>query len=109
MQTITRDQLKQKLYANPNTPLIEALPEDAYNDYHLPGAINIPVNDEQFDEHLNQAVPDKDQEVVVYCMDASCDASPKAGQRMEELGYTHVIDYEAGKKDWKQAGLPVES
>ena len=25
------------------------------------------------------------------------------------MGYTNVIDYEAGKKDWIDAGLPIES
>jgi hypothetical protein len=25
------------------------------------------------------------------------------------MGYTNVRDYEAGKKDWIDAGLPVES
>ena len=37
-----------------------------------------------------------------------CPASPKAGQRMEELGYQNVFDYEAGKQDWQEAGLPIE-
>jgi len=25
------------------------------------------------------------------------------------MGYTNVKDYEGGKQDWMQAGLPVES
>jgi hypothetical protein len=44
----------------------------------------------------------------VYCYDTDCDASPKAARRMEDLGYQTVYDYEAGKVDWKEAGLPVE-
>jgi hypothetical protein len=46
--------------------------------------------------------------VVVYCLNADCEASRKAGGRMEELGYEHVLDYKAGKMDWEEAGLPVE-
>jgi rhodanese-related sulfurtransferase len=46
--------------------------------------------------------------VIVYCHDEDCDASPKAARRMDALGYQRVYDYEAGKVDWKQAGLPVE-
>lgn len=45
---------------------------------------------------------------MVYCYDADCTASPKAAERIEALGYRSVYDYEAGKMDWKQAGLPVE-
>ena len=50
----------------------------------------------------------KSRTVIVYCLNAECDASPKAVRRMEKLGYKNVFDYEAGKVDWKEAGLPVE-
>ena len=40
--------------------------------------------------------------------DRACTASPKAAQKMDELGYQQVYDYEAGKMDRKEAGLPVE-
>ncbi len=42
-------------------------------------------------------------------MDEDCDASPKAAERMEQLGYERVYDYEGGKVDWQEAGLPTES
>ena len=45
---------------------------------------------------------------MVYCYDLKCSASPKAAEKMDELGYRDVFDYEAGKMDWKEAGLPVE-
>lgn len=35
-------------------------------------------------------------------------ASPKAAQKMDELGYQQVYDYQTGKMDRKEAGLPVE-
>jgi rhodanese-related sulfurtransferase len=54
-------------------------------------------------------VPDEDRDVIVYCKDADCDASPKAAKRMEQLGYRNVFDYAAGKEDWKIADLPEES
>ena len=108
MNTITRDELKTLLDENENTTLVETLPEKSYRDFHLPGAINVPLG-EDFDEEIQKAVPDTEQRVVVYCQDKACDASPKAGSRMEQLGYKNVLDYEAGKMDWKNAGLPVVS
>lgn len=109
MHVITREQLKEKLSSPEPVALIEALPEESFREYHLPDAINIPVGDERFDEKVQRAVPDKDTTVVVYCMDEQCDASPKAAKRIEELGYRHVYDYEAGKVDWKEAGLQTEA
>lgn len=108
MQTIDRDKVRSLLDDEPNTKVIEVLSEDYYEKFHLPGAENIPLDD-QFDERIQRAIPDKSQPVVLYCFDQDCDASPKAARKMDELGYENVYDYEGGKMDWKEAGLPVES
>lgn len=34
--------------------------------------------------------------------------SPRAACRLESLGFSEVYDYVAGKKDWFDAGLPME-
>lgn len=106
MQEISRDRLKSMLHNN-GVQLIEVLAPEYYEKFHLPGAVNVPLGDD-FDEQIEQVIPDKNRQVVVYCLDAECQASPKAARRMEELGYQQVYDYEAGKEDWKAAGLPVE-
>ena len=108
MEKLSRDQVKEKLGNANDVVAVEVLDENYYEEFHLPGALNVPLGD-GFDERIRQAVPDKRTPVVVYCMDAECPASAKASQRMDELGYEAVYDYEAGKQDWKAAGLPVES
>jgi rhodanese-related sulfurtransferase len=107
MHAITRQELNERM-ANDGLTLVEVLDPKYYRKFHLPGAINVPL-DEDFDWQIEKTVPDKDRTVVVYCLDAECHASPKAARRMEELGYRQVFDYEAGKVDWKEAGLPVET
>jgi rhodanese-related sulfurtransferase len=107
MQKIDRDTLEQWLDEERDVILVEVLAPDKYREFHLPGAINVPLADD-FEERIQEAVPDEDQPVVVYCYDQACTASPQAAQKMDELGYREVYDYEAGKMDWKQAGLPVD-
>lgn len=107
MTTIDRDQLKTMMNEHVVT-VVEVLDKPYYDKFHLPGAVNIPLSGD-FDREIQGAVPDKTKPVVVYCLDEDCDASPKAARRMEELGYDRVYDYEAGKEDWKEAGLPVEA
>ena len=34
--------------------------------------------------------------------------SARAAWRLEQLGFHDVYDYEAGRKDWQEAGLPTE-
>ncbi len=106
METISREELKEKMDRNEEMALIEVLSPGAYKKFHLPGAINVPIQN-NFDEQIEEVVPDKDKQIVVYCMDKECEASPKAAQRLEELGYVNVYDYEEGKMDWKEAGLPI--
>ena len=106
MTPINRMQLKQMLDQDAVT-LVEVLDEDQFAEFHLPGAINVPVSG-NFEHDIQNAVPDHHEPVVVYCYDEDCDASPRAAERMEELGYDRVYDYAAGKMEWKMSNMPVE-
>ena len=108
MKTISRDQLKTQLEHGHNFYLIDVLDEESFNDYHLPKAVNIPVKSDNFEERIKDKVPKKDDEIVVYCKDKSCNASPEAAKKIEAMGYKNVYDYEEGKVDWKNANLPVQ-
>ena len=108
MKTIERDELKGMMDAQGDLTVVEVLGEDAYKEYHLPGAINVPIY-ESFDDAVQEAIPDKDRPVVLYCQDTACQASPDAAKRMEALGYTDVYDYPAGKEHWQEAGLTVQA
>ena len=107
MQTISRSELK-RVISDPNDTaiVIETLPEEKYNEFHLPGAVNVPPG-ENFDEEIQKVVPNRNRKVIVYCWDENCDASEKAAKQLMELGYTNVYDYAEGKKAWKDAGLQV--
>ena len=107
MNSIDREQL-QKMIDEGAVTVVEVLNPENFKTFHLPGAKNAPLS-ENFEENIQSAVPDKHQPVVVYCMDKECNASPEAAKRMESCGYDRVYDYEAGKIDWKDAGLPTEA
>ena len=104
MKTLSRDEVRQK---SDEATVVEVLSEDDFSNFHLPGAINVPLG-QNFEQRIQAAVPNKAQPVIVYCMDTECSASEKAAEKLDQLGYEQVYDYEAGKLDWKQAGLPVE-
>jgi rhodanese-related sulfurtransferase len=104
---ITREELLSKLQAGDTLTIVEALPPQYYNKEHLPGALNLPLD--QVDELAPSLLPDKTAEIVVYCADSPCPNSGIAANRLVELGYTRVWDYDAGKADWIEAGLPTES
>ncbi|MBQ0821618.1 rhodanese-like domain-containing protein [Microvirga terrae] len=103
---ISRTELLRKLLSKDRPILLEALPEKYFAHAHIPGAINVPHD--QVDHLAASALPRKDASVVVYCASATCQNSHLAALRLAELGYRDVQIYIEGKKDWIDAGLPVE-
>ncbi|MDP8932399.1 MAG: rhodanese-like domain-containing protein [Actinomycetota bacterium] len=61
-RAIERDELEELL--DEDAQLVEVLPEKAYEQAHLPGAINIPLKSFSADT-LEQL--DRERPVVVYC------------------------------------------
>jgi len=104
MQTMTREKLHQWMDQGQNFVLVETLPAKPFDKAHLPGAINIPVDDERFEEKIRDAAPQKERPIVVYCAGADSSDSRKAAEKLDEMGYKEVFDYEAGKQAWKKAG-----
>lgn len=107
MVTISRNDLQGLIVSCPGLKLVEVLPEASYQKFHLRGAINIPL-DPHFDEQFLQIFTDKNQTIVVYSLNFECKLSKQAVQRLQELGYRNIYDYEPGKIDWNAAQLPVE-
>jgi rhodanese-related sulfurtransferase len=104
---IGRDELKAKLDRGDKFRLVETLASDEFQRSHLPGATNLPPD--QIEAKAAQILPDRQQEVVVYCGSATCNASEDAARDLEAQGYKQVRRYVGGKKDWIAAGLPIES
>ena len=101
LTTIDVETLNRKLTGGHPPVLINALAEDAYNAKHIPGSINIPADNAEWAENV---IPYRDAEIVVYCANKDCDASPNLAMKLEEMGYTNVSDFEAGLAGWKSAG-----
>ena len=104
---ISRDDLKNLLDSGKMPTIVEALPKKYYEAEHLPGAINIPHDEIQ--AKATHLIPDKDGTVVVYCASAECRNSHIAAEALRHLGYTSIYEYAEGKKDWKEAGLPLNN
>jgi rhodanese-related sulfurtransferase len=105
--TITREALQAKLASGRRPILVEALPPRYYLDGHLPGALHLPHD--KVRELAPALLADKNADVVVYCASDSCQNSHIAARALAALGYANVSVYAGGKKDWVEAGLPLET
>lgn len=107
METLTTDQLVEAMRHNERFVLINVLSEEEFKKSHIPGSINIPLNQTDFIHAVEEAVGDNDAQVVVYCADADCSASPQAARQLEGAGFTNVYDYEGGMDAWREADNQV--
>lgn len=106
MKKITKEELKQKIDNKENFYLVETLAPESFEQWHLPGAINIPKS--TIEEQAPKIIRERDADVVVYCANPKCTSSTISAEKLEDMGYTNVYEYEGGKSDWEAAGFPKE-
>jgi rhodanese-related sulfurtransferase len=106
MKTISVKELKRKLDSKDKFKLIDVLSKNSFDAHHIPKSINIPGD--EIEERAPKELPDKNEELIVYCASKTCQASPNAARNLEEMGYTNVIDFEYGLAGWQDAGYKFE-
>jgi sulfur-carrier protein adenylyltransferase/sulfurtransferase len=84
--------------------LVDVREREEWDEGHIPGAVHVPRGN--LESRIENAVPDKSRQVVVYC--AAGNRSAFAAKTLEELGYEHVVSLAGGFTDWKRNGNPVE-
>lgn len=102
---ISLDELTQKLEAG-TIIAVEALPPKHFRTGHLPGAVNLPLD--QLDAQAERQLPDKEAQIAVYCAGPACNNSHIAERRLRALGYSRVHVFAGGKEEWTRAGLDLE-
>jgi rhodanese-related sulfurtransferase len=104
-QTVDARTLRERLASDDRPVLVNALAREAFDEARIPGSISIPAGD------ALRVAPDvlaRDQAIVVYCSSRSCTASPTLAQKLVDIGFTEVIDFEGGVEEWERAGYPMQ-
>ncbi len=101
MKRISATDLHDRMTSENRPVLINALSEEAFTSKRIPGSINITEHNL---ECATNVIPDKDQYIVVYCASVDCDASPKLAEKLTEMGYNNVWDFEEGLAGWRSEG-----
>jgi rhodanese-related sulfurtransferase/DNA-binding transcriptional ArsR family regulator len=99
--SLDRDELARRTVAGEVT-LLDVRPEVEYTAGHLPGAVNIPV--EQIEARVGE-IP-RGREVVAYCRGPYCVFAHDAVAVLQRHGHnaSRLTD---GVTEWRLAGLPV--
>lgn len=83
---------KDLIRKNCNTILLDIRSNQEYNEYHLDGAINIPLY--ELRTRINKIVEDKSQIIIVYCQSGG--RSRKAINILIKCGYTNLYEIDGG-------------
>jgi rhodanese-related sulfurtransferase len=106
MKKITVKELKEKIDSDEKFKLVDVLSKNSFDGQHIPKSINI--TGDELDEKAQKELPDKNEEIIVYCSSKTCGASPNIGIKLEEMGYTNVVHFEEGLAGWQDAGYKFE-
>lgn len=100
---ISAEELRALMQQDPTLVVVNVLPKNLYDDCHIAGSKSVPLK--ELVEKADQW--EKDQKIIVYCALDICDAGQKAYVLLACMGFTNVIDYEGGIKEWFQLGYPT--
>lgn len=103
LEAISREELLLRMREGGVT-LLDVRPQDEFASGHLPGAINIPI--EELERRLAELPAGG--EIVAYCRGPYCALSFDAVTVLRGKGLS-VRRLDSGFPDWKAAGLAVES
>ncbi|MFA5199422.1 MAG: rhodanese-like domain-containing protein [Candidatus Omnitrophota bacterium] len=102
---ITRDELISMRKSGQRFILVDVLEKSSFEREHIPGAISIPLSEL---ETKAGSLLNKNDTVVVYCASFDCAASTKAAEKLQAMGFSRVLDYKGGLKDYEEGGEKLE-
>ena len=79
---VVRDSIKR------GAKVIDVRSEEEFQEKHLPGAINIPLN--RLSSEIARHVPDKEQPVLLHCLSGGRSGIGKA--MLKRMGYQHCFN-----------------
>ena len=102
LEPVPADQLLERVRAG-LVSVLDVRPPEEYEAGHLPGAVNIPL--EELEKRLHELNPD--QEIVAYCRGPHCVLAFDAVSILRQKG-VKARRLEGGLPEWQLEGLPVE-
>src|SRR3989442_1378992 len=94
----------EKLWQEKTNIVLDVRTSKEFAAGHIPGAVNVDINGPDFTQKISALK--KDKTYLVHC--AAGGRSARACEKMNDLGFQHLVDLAPGFKGWEKAGKPVE-
>jgi rhodanese-related sulfurtransferase len=95
---------QQRLSSDSNVKLIDVREDKEWDAAHAANAIHLGKG--IIERDIEQLVPDKSTELILYCGGGY--RSALAADVLQTMGYTNVYSMAGGWKAWKEASAPIE-
>lgn len=86
--------------------IVDARFEDAFEQGHVPGALNIPLHASRVERLALLQNVVKDDEIVIYCETSQCPYAELVGRSLVVDGYKNVRLYREGWRTWASKHKP---
>jgi len=103
---VTAEEAIELILNDPDLTVIDARKKTEYVKGHIEGAINM-LNTRMKSEDLEKVCPDKTRAILFYCNGTRCLRSTDAIRKAKSWGYTNLIWFRGGWKEWTDKRLPV--
>ncbi len=101
--------LMVKLVQDQACTIVDVRTKDQFDQGHLPGAVSVPMaDDDQMIGDFFVTYPPGSC-LIVYCAGRECHDSHRFADQLETFGYTDLKVFSGGFSEWEQGGLPVET
>jgi rhodanese-related sulfurtransferase len=95
--------VRARLESGKRFHLLDVREDDEWAAGRIPGAIHLGKG--VIERDIEQIVPDRDAEVVLYCGGGY--RSALAADSLQKMGYRNVLSMDGGIRAWREAGLPT--
>lgn len=103
---VSAEEAIEMILAKPELIVIDSRKKTEYLKGHIEGSINI-LNTRLTREDLERIAPDKSSEILFYCNGTRCLRSSDSINKAQGWGYSNLIWFRGGWKEWTEKRLPV--
>lgn len=101
----TPEDVRRKQQGGESFYLVDVREDNEWQKGHAAGAMHLGKG--IIERDVEQAIPDHNAEVVLYCGGGF--RSALAAEALQQMGYKNVISMDGGWKRWRELGYPIEA
>jgi rhodanese-related sulfurtransferase len=103
---VTAEEAIELILDNPDMPIIDSRKKTEYVKGHIEGAVSL-LDTEMTEQDIKAVAPDKETAILFYCNGVRCLRSSNAIVKARDWGYSNLIWFRGGWKEWSDKRLPV--